>query len=201
MKKKVFAGLMLLTVLVLAANLCLAANVLYDEKFTKYDPGWDATEGSKDFVIKDGKVVMAPEKALVYINRSFSFPDSVQASVTLNFNDTKNPSAGSGLIFWAKSYQEYYMALISPDGWFAVLRNVNGRYLQPVTWRTNDAIKKGTGVDNLIQVVTKGNQAIVSINGKEVVTFNGQPPAQPNMVGIWASNNTVTFSGLKVVQP
>ncbi len=201
MKRKIFAGLMLLAAMIFAGNVCLGANVLYDEKFTSLDPGWDATPGSKEFAVKDGTVVMTPETALVYLNRSFSLPDDFQASLTLNFVDSKNASAGSGLIFWAKSYQEYYMALISPDGWFAVMRLMNGRYLQPVTWRVNEAVKKGTGVDNQLQVVTKGNQATLSINGKAVITFTGQPAQGKNMVGLWASNNAVAFSGLKVMQP
>lgn len=201
MKQKVWVGLMLLAAALLAVNVCLGASILYDEKFTSLDPGWDATAGSKEFSLKDGKVVLVPETALVYLNRSFSFPDNLQASVNLSFMDSKNSSAGSGLIFWAKSYQEYFMALISPDGWFTVMHLMNGRYLQPVTWRQSDAVKPGTGVENQIQVVAKGNQATVYINGRQVISFAGQAPREKNMVGLWASNNTVAFSALKVVQP
>jgi hypothetical protein len=55
-------------------------------------------------------------------------------------------------------------------------------------------------------VVTKGNQATIFINGKEVVSFTGQPPQGGSLIGFIVSSgpegsNSVAFSNFQVVQP
>jgi hypothetical protein len=55
-------------------------------------------------------------------------------------------------------------------------------------------------------VVTKGNQATIFINGKEVVSFAGKPPEGGSVIGFRAcsgpeGSNSVAFSNFQVVQP
>ena len=80
------------------------------------------------------------------------------------------------------------------------------RYLLPVAWRQSDAIKKGEGVENQVKVVTKGNNATIFINGKEVIALNGQPPEGGSLIGFKAASgpegiNTVAFGNLQISQP
>jgi hypothetical protein len=130
----------------------------------------------------------------------------MEASYSLSFIKATAPTWGSGLVFWAKDYDEYYAVLINAQGWFGVQRHVSNRYLLPVAWRESDTIKKGEGVENQVKVVTKGKQATVFINGKEVITLNGQPPEGGSLIGFKAASgpegaNTVAFSNLIVSQP
>ena len=54
--------------------------------------------------------------------------------------------------------------------------------------------------------MTKGNQATIYINGKEVISFSGQPPEGGSLIGFKAGSgpgapNSVAFSNFQVVQP
>jgi hypothetical protein len=206
MKSKAAVLVMALTLLLVALNLCWAAKVVFEDKFTSLDPAWGSPS---DIVnVKDGKLVITPEKntTQTILNQANVLPNDMEASYSLSFIKATAPTWGSGLVFWAKDYDEYYAVLINAQGWFGVQRHVANRYLLPVAWRESDVIKKGDGVENQVKVVTKGKQATVFINGKEVVTLNGQPPEGGSLIGFKAASgpegtNTVAFANLQVSQP
>ena len=206
MKSKAAVLVMAVAMLVVAANMCLAAKVLFEDKFTKLDPSWGSTSAIMN--VKDGKLVITPEKntTQTILNQANVFPNDMEASYTLTFIKAPAPTWGSGLVFWAKDYDEYYAVLLNAQGWFGVQRHVSNRYLLPVAWQASDAIKKGEGAENQVKVVTKGNQATIFINGKEVVSFNGQPPTGGSLIGVKAASgpegaNTVGFANLQITQP
>ena len=152
--------------------------------------------------------MITPEKntTQTILNQANVFPNDMEASYALTFIKAPAPTWGSGLVFWAKDYDEYYAVLINAQGWFGVQRHMSNRYLLPVAWQASDAIKKGEGAENQVKVVTKGNQATIFINGKEVVSFNGQPPQGGTLIGFKAASgpegaNTVAFANLQITQP
>ena len=160
----------------MASNLCLAAKVVFEDKFTSLDPAWGSPTAIMN--VKDGKLVITPEKntTQTILNQANVIPDDMEASYSMTFVKAPAPTWGSGLVFWAKDYDEYYAILINAQGWFGVQRHVSNRYLLPVAWRESDTVNKGEGAENQVKVVTKGNQATICINGKEVITLSGQPP-------------------------
>jgi hypothetical protein len=113
-------------------------------------------------------------------------------------------SQSAGLVFWAKDYSDYYSLSVGANGRFAVTRYVNGRYLYPVGWQDSDVLKKGTGAANQLRVVTKGTQATVYLNDKEVASFKGQAPPGGGSVGLKGESgdqpNVWQFWALKVTQ-
>ena len=206
MKGKWTALVMAMAMVFLAVTGGLAAKVLFEDKFATLDPAWGVP--SANITAKDGKLIITPEKNFtsVYLNQANVLPNDAEASFTVTFLKAGDPTYGSGLIFWAKDSNEFYCLLINANGWFAVQRLVANRYLLPVAWRESDAVKKGEGVDNQVKVVTKGNQATISINGKEVISFSGQPPEGGSLIGFKAGSgpgapNSVAFSNFQVVQP
>jgi len=55
-------------------------------------------------------------------------------------------------------------------------------------------------------LVTKGNQGTLFINGKQVISFTGQPPQGGTLVGFKVASgpqgqNSVAFSNFQVLQP
>lgn len=206
MKSKAAVLVMALTLLLVAMNLCWAGNVVFEDKFTTLDPAWGSPSAVLN--VKDGKLVITPEKntTQTILNQSNVIPNDMEASYSLSFIKAMAPTWGSGLVFWAKDYDEYYAVLINAQGWFGVQRHVANRYLLPVAWRESDAVKKGEGAENQVKVVTKGKQATIFINGKEVITLSGQPPEGGSLIGFKAASgpegaNTVAFSNLVVSQP
>ena len=206
MKSKVAALMMAMAVVVLAVTASLAGKVLFEDKFTSLDPSWGAPGPIMD--VKDGKLTITPETntSQTILNQANVLPNDSEGSFTMTFVKIPAPTWGSGLVFWAKDYNEYYAVLLNAEGWFAVQRYVAGRYLLPVAWRESDAIKKGEGAENQVKVVTKGNQATVFINGKEVGSFSGQPPQCGTLIGFKVASgpegsNSVAFSNFQLVQP
>ena len=206
MKSKVAMLMMAMAVVLLAVTASLAGKVLFEDKFTSLDPSWGAPGPMMD--VKEGKLIITPEKntSQTVLNQANVLPNDMEGSFAMTFVKSPAPSWGSGLVFWARDYNEYYAVLINPEGWFAVQRLVAGRYLLPVAWRESDAIKKGEAAENQVKVATKGNKATISINGKEVISLSGQPPEGGSLVGFKVASgpegaNTVAFSNFQVVQP
>ena len=206
MKSKAAVLAMAVTLLLVAMNLCWAAKVVLEDKFTTLDPAWGSPSDIMN--VKDGTLVITPERntTQTILNQANVLPNDMEASVSLSFIKATAPTWGSGLVFWAKDYDEYYAVLINAQGWFGVQRHVSNRYLLPVAWRESDAVKKGEGVENQIKVVTKGTQATFYINGKEVISLNGQPPEGGTLIGFKVASgpegaNTLAFANLQVTQP
>jgi hypothetical protein len=206
MKSKVVALMMAMALVMLAVTSSLAGTVLFEDKFTSLDPSWGAPGPIMD--AKDGKLLITPQKntSQTILNQANVFPNDNEMSCTMTIVKAPAPTWGSGLVFWAKDYNEYYCVLVNAEGWFAVQRYVAGRYLLPVAWRQSDIIKKGEGAVNQIKVATKGNKATVFINDKEAITLSGQPPQGGSLTGFKVASgpegaNSIAFSDFKVVQP
>ena len=145
MKSKVAALMMAMAVVLLAVTASLAGKVLFEDKFTSLDPSWGAPGPIMD--VKDGKLIITPETntSQTILNQANVFPNDVEASFTMTFVKAPAPTWGSGLVFWAKDYNEYYAVLVNAEGWFAVQRYVSGRYLLPVAWRESDVDQERRG--------------------------------------------------------
>ncbi|MGB7911471.1 MAG: hypothetical protein WCF59_04535 [Desulfobaccales bacterium] len=206
MKRKWTALLMAMAMVLLAVTAGLAATVLFADKFTSLDPSWAAPSANID--AKDGKLIITPDKNMTqtYINQANFLPDDIEVDYTMAFVKSDDPTYGSGLIFWASDYNSWYSILINNNGFFAVQRLVSGHYLLPVAWREDPSIKKGIGAENQVKLVTKGNQGTLFINGKQVISFTGQPPQGGTLVGFKVASgpqgqNSVAFSNFQVLQP
>ena len=147
-----------LVLLVMATTLGLvslswAGSILWEDKFTSLDPGWGATD--QYFDIKDGKMIVQPAKNESYtvVYEGNIFPNDLDASISMKFIKADDPAYGSGLVFWSKGSKDYYALMMNANGWFTVQRRIGDRYINPMPWRENGAIKKGAGVDNRLRVV------------------------------------------------
>jgi hypothetical protein len=205
MKRSTISLTLLVVVLALALS-AFAGAVLYQDNFATMDPAWGTP--SANLFVKDGKLIIAPpvNKFQVAINETNILPNDMDASVSLTYQKVGDPDYPSGMIFWAKDTNDFYVIALSPDGWFAIQRYAGGRMLSPVPWREVGSAKKGLNVENILRVATKGNQVTAYINGKQIVTFSGQPPQGGSLIGLKGSSgpNGVTaggFANLKVVGP
>jgi hypothetical protein len=206
MKRKVAVLMIAMAVVLLAVTAGLAGKVLFEDKFSSLDPSWGAPGPIMD--VKDGKLIITPEQGTTQtvLNQANVFPNDGESVFDMTFVKIPAPTWGSGLVFWAKDYGEYYAVLFNAEGWFAVQRHVAGRYLLPVAWRESDAIKKGEGAMNQIKVVTQGTKATIFVNGKELISLTGQPPKGGTLIGFKVGSgpdesNSVAFSNYKLSQP
>jgi hypothetical protein len=205
MKRKAIIALTCVAFLGLATA-SWAGTVLYQDNFSSLDAGWGAAD--KFFNIQNGKMTVQPNAKETYtaVYEGNIFPNDMDASISVKFVQAPDPNWGAGLLFWANGMKNFYGVLINANGWFTVQRRMGDRFINPVSWRANDAIKKGTGVENRLRVVTKGNKATIFVNDKELISLTGTPPEGGSQIGIRVASgdnepNVVEFTDLKVEKP
>ncbi|MGI9403506.1 MAG: hypothetical protein ACR2OF_03225, partial [Hyphomicrobium sp.] len=170
---------------------CADGKVLFVDKFRAHDPTW----GRKDarLRISSGKAVFTPVPGTRTFrwNRVFVFDDlDACATVSLAKRTSDATASYAGLMFWVEDNQNYYQAVIAPNGYFTIARIVNGREApsRPVKWTKTDAIKYGAKKKNTLRLILKGDQVAVLINGQEVASFTGEPPSRPSYIGLLAAS-------------
>ncbi len=203
MKGKLTALVLAMAMVFLAVTAGLAAKVLFEDKFTSLN----RSLGRPTAIIsaKDGKLTITPEKSktATYLYQASILPNDMEANVTVTFIKADGTNFSGGLAFWAKDANDYYIIRIDPNGNYGV-SHWAGRWFEPLPWGPSDALKKGVGAVNQVKLVTKGNQGTVSLNGKEVDSFSGQPPEGGGFIGFYVESggvNSMGFSDLKVTEP
>lgn len=174
-----------------SASSCADGKVLFEDGFTSHDPTW----GPKDarLTIASGEAVLNPMPGTSTFrwNRVFVFDDvDACATIRLAKNTTDPTLSYAGLMFWVEDNRNYYQAVIAPNGYFTVARVVDGKVApeRPVDWTKLDAVKTGAKEKNTLRVTSKGGQIEISINGKQVASFKGEPPRGPSYIGMLAAS-------------
>jgi hypothetical protein len=176
---------------VAAAPGCADGKVLFEDRFTAHDPTW----GPKDarLRISSGEAVLSPVPGTRTLrwNRVFVF-DDVDACATIRLAQPTPDSTSSyaGLMFWVEDNRNYYQAVLAPNGYFTVARVVDGivEAKRPVDWIKLDVAKTGAKEKNTLRVTAKGDHVAISVNGKEVADFTGEPPKAPSYIGMLAAS-------------
>ena len=205
----VAASISLCLVISAAAATGCPGKVLFEDKFAQLNPAWGfASDASYTFSVKDGTLLekLVAGKAMRSLYGGDVY-DDVDICVTIGSLASDKPGNQlAGIVFWAKDYNSYYLFVIDATGQYKVLRYAGGRYLFPIPFQANAAIKKGTGQTNSLHVATKGTQATFYVNDQQVGTASGQPADGGSQVGIYAESdaNAPTswmYSGFIISKP
>jgi hypothetical protein len=206
----VLASLALFASLASADAACPGSAVLFSDNFSHPSTLWDPPN---DQVFRSGKYIMTLEPngmASDWPIAPLFFGDySVCAELKLPNDPTG--AAGSGVIFWIdplnnkKGGHNLYMAMISPDGFFWVSKQIDGEKSNVLEPAKSDFVKNGPNAVNEIVVTLRGGRGTLTINDKNVGEFSGQPPLQSH-AGIFAGaplekKYQVEFSEFRVVKP
>lgn len=189
---------------------CLGSAVQFSDDFSHPSVLWEL--GSSQ-VFRDGKYIMTLEPNGMASDwpmaPMFSGDYSVCANLKLPFDP--NGAAGSGLIFWIdpvnnkKGGHNFYMAMISPDGFYWVSKQVDGEKSNVIEPVKSDFVKNGSDAVNEIVVTLRGSRGTLTINDKNAGEFAGQPP-QRSHAGIFAGaplekKYQVEFLDFRVLKP
>jgi hypothetical protein len=95
----------------------------------------------------------------------------------------------AGLIFWASDYNNLYLLEFNVStGQFEIAQRTGGNWVLTATSTPSAAVQKGMGKTNTLRVQTKGTVATLYINGQQVESLSGQPPAGGGYVGFYAES-------------
>jgi hypothetical protein len=96
----------------------------------------------------------------------------------------------AGLLFWLTDKDNFYQAIIAPNGLFMVARKAQGKITAtpPVPWSKAEAMKLGPDAKNTLRVTLEGPNVVVKLNDTEVARFKGQAPQGQSHVGVVAAS-------------
>lgn len=185
---------------------CTGESVYLEADFQTHDLAWG--EEDARFKVSDGEVILnpAPGSQTARWNAGVNLED-LDACVTITTPDATTEASRSyaGLLFWLEDKNNFYEAVISPNGLLTVARKIRGKLVEavPVPWTKANALKLGPGEKNRLRVTLEGQTVVVTINDSEVARFRGQAPDGPSQIGLVAASspdatNTWHVSELKV---
>jgi hypothetical protein len=162
----------------------------FQDGFQKPDPAWGIPNQTINYV--DGQISVKTEggrsRTLLYrplIFKNATMCVTVKSPLAVSNLDV---SSAGGAVFWAADNKNLYVAQIYPNGTFAVNRLVEDSWVRVVSRATSEAIKKGTGAVNDLQVVLNNDKGFLYVNGSQVSEFRGQPPQVGGTMGLFAQS-------------
>jgi hypothetical protein len=180
--------------------------VLFEDDFTVLDAGFG--DSSDQLRVEDGALVKSlPENMWWRAFYNSMVFDDIDVTIKVQMPDlTAEQGGGIGVMFWGTSADDMYVLEIGDAGTVSVRRFTPKRILFPVFWRTSDAVNTEPEAWNELRVVTHGAYATVYVNGQEIATFKGRPPAGGSLVGLFfetgeAAADEGRFSALKIATP
>ena len=194
MRMRLCAGAFVLALASLFAVPALAActgNASYQDNFQSLDPSWGKADAT--LLVRNGSLLIKPQPG--YIRWSLSQSDYYgdgSLCVTEAMNESSAIDQGQALVlFWATNdYANMYVLNIGSDGkqgYYKVDKLSNKRWLTPVAWTADPAIKFALGDTNSIEIDMAGHVATIIVNGKTLNQLNGDPPDGGGLIGLGGS--------------
>ncbi len=171
-------------------------NVTYHDTFATAGTGWNLnTAATVKVTMGGGKADISFAQQGLGQSLQFSSNQYGDVSVCATVSTpatSKVEDEAAGITFWGTNSSTYYMFETLVSGQFFVGFNNNGTWQALFAKQANAAVAKGAGVNNVLQVTTKGSLATFYVNGTQVATITGNPPAGGGTVGIYAESSTTS---------
>jgi hypothetical protein len=224
MNKNIFAGLIVLVLATLACGLPsintggtntpavppVDNNLLFQDDFSDTGSGWDRYEDTDMYTDYDNGVY----RIKVYVpnywswanpGQSFSSDVSISVNATMSGGPVDN---AFGVICRYKDVENYYIIIISSDGYAGIARRFEGSDIQLISGDamiTSDAINQGAGATNKVQADCIGNTITLTVNGTKILTATDASITSGD-VGLVASSFSeggvdITFDDFVVTKP
>lgn len=168
------------------AMACGSGKLILEEKFESLDPAWGFSD--KDDTRKNGPdgltYTLQPGDNIFLLNQASLYNDYEVCAV---FTTEAPAEAGTyvAVDVWGTDADNVYEVDILPiSGSYSVYRFQNKKMLKPVPLRSHESIAKGASATNELSVAVKGNKGSITINGKKVADFTGQPPEGGSLFGV-----------------
>ena len=145
-----------------------AGAVLYAETFDAAPADWELYEGRLAAQAEDGALhimVDVPQRS-PYSTANPHFADFDQRVQAKAVSGPLNN--GFGVIFREQDPENYYLFLISSDGWYQVKRSVDGDQVEVSTWIESPLVNQGLDAENSLRVVAQGDTFRFYINDEPV---------------------------------
>jgi hypothetical protein len=186
------------------AHACTGSQVLLADNFQVMTSNWGAP--NSNLYVKKGTMLLSPNQSQVYVafNMGNLFADMTACiDVAITSGGKQLTHTFGGVAFWGSDVNNFYDFVLGPSGTYSIARYTGGRVITITPFTANPAIKSGLNQVNHIRVVTKGSQATLFANDKQIAVISGQPPQGGGEFAIMALSGPATrdiyaFSNLKI---
>ena len=185
---------------------CTGGSVHLAGDFKTGDLGWGQVDANFKVAGPEASLMAQPGTQTARWDTAVTLAD-LDACVTVTMPaETAEPSRTyAGLLFWLTDRDNFYQAVMAPNGLFTLARKVGGRLtaVAPIPWTKIGAIKLGPDAKNTLRVTIEGQTVTIRVNDTEVAHFRGQAPEGPAHIGLVAASglgatDTWRLSDLKV---
>lgn len=152
-------------------------NLILADDFAQFDPGWG--EESESMFAKNNVFLIKP--ALERVQKALylaALVDDIDMTVTVAPHD-EDPdyTCSAGIIFWANSWDDYYMFDVYEDGKVDIAHRLKERWLFPLSARAPAAPAQfKPDAPNELRLVTNGRKATAYLNGTPVGNVSSATP-------------------------
>jgi hypothetical protein len=163
--------------------------VIFEDDFTDDSGGWvadrganwDASFGKSELTLH----IQGPTVWWVFWNLTFTTSEGDFCVEAVVPKSVAGIATRSGLIFWAKDVQNFYVLVIGPDGAVALWRKDAGNWGILLDW-LKPKIQPESGSVAALRAVVKANLITASVNGVEVKKLRAQRPDGNLKFGVYA---------------
>jgi len=140
--------------------------VLYAATFDAFLDDWDLYEGRLSAQVENGMLVLeaGAENSLPFSAAAPYFGDF---DLTVQAQALDGPlNNGFGVVFRLRDPRNYYLFLVSSDGYYRVVREVDGVQRELSTWIPSPLVSQGIGALNHLRVTAIGDAFRFFVNGQ-----------------------------------
>lgn len=176
----ILLGLIALTLGPAAFAACDPETALYEDDFEFLDVSWGNADDS--ILVEDGALFIKGSGGLVNLEtKTKGAAICVDVSITEAANISDSPA---GVVFWWEDWKNYYAVFVWADGWLEVRRMVDGKSKTLFTQEA-EALKRGAGAVNSIELTLQPKDATLLVNGSETRRFKAKRPKEGGAVGLY----------------
>jgi hypothetical protein len=168
------------------ASACGNGALIMEDKFETLDPTWGFSEEDPHRTNgQDGLTYKVEAKTGIFVLNQAGLYDDYEVCVDFKIDAPKDTYAYVGAVVWASDKDNGYEVDVFPvQGTYALYRYQKGKTLKPIQPTSSSAITKGTDTTNELSVAVSGKKGTITVNGKKVTDFTGQPPSDGSLVGL-----------------
>jgi len=192
-----------LIIMFCAVQLLFAQKTTFSDSFNDNHNKWGIYNNKKaSYIIYNGKYIMDIADSLIYDS---GIPVTIDTSKNFSISAIAMHSDGSdtygfGLYFGASDISNYYVFVITANGYFRLCKSTPAAYKCLIDWTASPAIKTGSYIENKLQIMKNGSDWKLMINDQLVSTIPSMP-FMGNQIGFnTTATQRVEFDDLTVTQ-
>ena len=169
-----------------------AGGLLYVTTFDAFNEDWTQYQGRLSSEVTNSVLRVSVDEPVAG-PYSVASPHMADFDVRVQARAVEGPEDnGFGVVFREQDRNNFYYFLISSDGYYQVVRTLDGRPREISTWIETPFVNRGVGAVNTLRVVGRGNEFQFYVNEQPLLLCI---PDDPNAQSTWNWLDEICIDG------